>query len=241
MIIYKPNSCNINGKVLYPLREMPGIRIAKKNLGEVCIETFKDMSKLNELMILLKDNSNKILGSERLVMGNNNPNAAGLYIETSPEFRRKGYGIGEILRLSSIILILKNKIKEFEIFSKAEAVYFHSKYKFEPAIRQFSERDIALSNIIYNCQNEFKDFAIRAKQILEKCQTFKSPESQRGFCVETNALLKEYIQEVLKTKDKYKSHSFKSGFRMILDTNEILNNKEYFNSLYKKQGIDYKI
>ena len=241
MIIYKPNSCNINGKVLYPLREMPGIRIAKKNLGEVCIETFKDMSKLNELMILLKDNSNKILGSERLVMGNNNPNAAGLYIETSPEFRRKGYGIGEILRLSSIILILKNKIKEFEIFSKAEAVYFHSKYKFEPAIRQFSERDIALKNIINNCQNEFEHFGIRAKEILEKCQANKSPESQRYFCVETNQLLKGYLQEVLKIKDKYKSHSFERGFRMILDTKDILNNKDFFNSLYKKQGIDYKI
>ena len=40
MIIYKPNSCNINGKVLHPLREIPEIRIAKKNLGDVCIETF---------------------------------------------------------------------------------------------------------------------------------------------------------------------------------------------------------
>ena len=241
MIIYKPNSSNMKGNVLRPLREMPGIKISKESLGEVCIETFENIRRSNELMILLRDKANKILGSERLVIENNNPNAAGLYIETSPKFRQKGVGIGEILRLSSIILILKNKIKEFEIFSKAEAVYFHSKYKFKPAIKQFSERDIALKNIINNCQNEFEHFGIRAKEILEKCQANKSPESQRHFCVETNQLLKEYLQEVLKTKDKYKSHSFERGFRMILETNEILNNKEYFNSLYEKQGIDYKI
>lgn len=241
MIIYKPNSCNINGKVLHPLREMPGIRIAKKNLGDVCIETFKDMNKLNELIILLKDNTNKILGSERLVMGNNNPNAAGLYIQTSPEFRKKGYGIGELLRLTSIILILKNKIKEFEIYSKPEAIYFHSKYKFEPAIKNFEERDNALKNLIEKCDTELIVFKTRANEILKKTSTIQDAEEQRNLCRQTNKLLKEYIQNILQTKNKYKAYPFNSGIRMILKTEEIFRNKDFFNELFKKHCIDYKI
>ena len=42
-------------------------------------------------------------------------------------------------------------------------------------------------------------------------------------------------------KARKPSHYFERGFRMILNTDEILNNKEYFNSLFKKHEIDYQI
>jgi len=108
-------------------------------------------------------------------------------------------------------------------------------------IKQFTERDNALKEVIKNCQNEFESYRIQAENLLKKCSLDESPEYQRELCIETNKLLKEYIQEVLKTKDKFKSHPFERGFQMVLNINEILNNKEYFNSLLKKHKIDYQI
>ncbi len=224
-----------------PIQEIPKIKIVKKELGEICFETLKNIKRSNEYLILLKNNVNKILGKELLFLENNSPNAAGLYIETTPEYRQKGVGIGEMLRLSSIILILKNRIQEFEIFSKPEAIYFHNKYKFTPAIKNFLERDYALKSIIKNCAKKNPDFKTEAEILLKKGLNNKNPEVQRNLCIQTNELLKKYLETISQIKNEYKAHPFDFGMRMILHTEDIFKNQDFFNNLFKKHKIDYQI
>ena len=226
---------------LVPVKNLSVVELAKKNLGKIRIETFKNEAKPNQFITLLRDKSNNILGKDFFAYEENNPNATELYIETIPLLRQKGFGLGEVLRLFSIIFILKNKIEEVEMFSKSGAVYFHSKYNFEPAIKNFEERNFALKNIIRNCQNELQEYKLKAEDLLKRCEQNKSAEEQRNLCKETNILLKKYINEVLQTKDKYKSHSFDYGFRMVLKTEDIRKNNAFFNNLFKKHGIDYVI
>ena len=224
-----------------PLQKISVIKGQNEILGEVFLETKRQIRNPNNITTFLKDKFDNIIGTEDLSYEKNSPNIVGLFIQVIPMLRQQNLGLGEILRLSSIIFMIENKIKEMEIFSKAEAVYFHSKYKFEPEIKSFDERNYALKSIIKNCQNEFEEIKLEAINIVKKVASDKSAENQRNLCKETNILLKEYIQEILARKDKYKSHSFDFGFRMILNTNDILDNKIFFNNLFKKHKIDYEI
>jgi len=237
----KPLQNVVSNTRLKPFEKLPIIKGQNEVLGEVFTETRRQIKNPHNITIFLKNKLNEVLGTEYLSLNEDSLNMFGLSIQVIPMLRQKNLGLGEILRLASIILILENEIKKFEIYSKAEAIYFHSKYKFEPMIKQFTERDNALKEVIKNCQNEFESYRIQAENLLKKCSLDESPEYQRELCIETNKLLKEYIQEVLKTKDKFKSHPFERGFQMVLNINEILNNKEYFNSLLKKHKIDYQI
>lgn len=224
-----------------PLQKISVIKGQNEILGEVFLETKRQIRNPNNITTFLKDKFDNIIGTEDLSYEKNSPNIVGLFIQVIPMLRQQNLGLGEILRLSSIIFMIENKIKEMEIFSKAEAVYFHSKYKFEPEIKSFDERNYALKSIIKNCQNEFEEIKLEAINIVKKVASDKSAENQRNLCKETNILLKEYIQEILAKKDKYKSHPFDFGFRMILNTNDILDNKIFFNNLFKKHKIDYEI
>ena len=44
----------------------------------------------------------------------------------------RGKGFGELLCLTNIIEMIENKINLIRLYSKNTAIYFHSKYKFEP-------------------------------------------------------------------------------------------------------------
>ena len=110
---------------LVAVKNLSVVELAKKNLGKIRIETFKDEAKPNQFITLLRDKSNNILGKDFFAFEENKPNATELYIETNPLLRQKGFGLGEVLRLFSIIFILKNKIEEVEMFSKSGAVFFN--------------------------------------------------------------------------------------------------------------------
>ena len=103
----------------------------------------------------------------------------GQYIEVLPEYRQHNYFFGELLRLASIIELLENKLKQIEIYSKNTAVYFHSKYKFKPAIKNFNERDKVLESIIENEMNGYEDLRLRAKVLQNLIKDTDIPENQR--------------------------------------------------------------
>ena len=126
-------------------------------------------------------------------------------------------------------------LKEFEIFSKNTAVFFHNKYKFEPAIMAFSERNLALKMILENCKNkvEYEDIYKEADKLLKRCAIETEASSQRNLCKETNNLLKTYMKRITKKND-YKEHTFSNGMRMVLTDKNIQDNKEFFNGLFKK-------
>ena len=211
-------------------------------MGEICTVSIRSLYTPQNITTTLRNNLGKTLGTEEFYMYEETGKASGAMIYVEPEYRQKNFRFGEILRLSSIMMMIENKIKEFEIFSKNTAIFFHNKYKFEPSIMTFSERSHALNDIIENCKNkvEYEDIYKEASKLQKRELIETSPASQRELRTEVNNLLKLYMKRVAKKKD-YNSHPFRFGMRMTLTEENIKENKDFFNELYKKHGIDYKI
>lgn len=227
-------------KINTPIINTRSIEASNKILGK--LTTIHKTDKYNPQWIRteLKNQFGKTMGFELLTFNKEEKKGTGAVIEVEKEYRQKGFKFGEILRLSSIIEILENQIDEFEIHSKPSAIFFHSKYKFEPAINRFDERDSALLSIIENSKEGFEEIKEEAEGLLEVSYRKKDPETQRQLCKDTNALLKKYIEKIQKT-EYYKNFPFKCGMRMILTRNEILKNREFFNSLFINHRINYRI
>lgn len=225
------------------VKSIPKIRTNNPILGEIHTEHIRDSYNPTYITTELRNGIDNLLGKEIFSMEEGNPKSIGLTMEIAPEYRQKGFKFGEILRLSSIIMMIQNKIKEFEIYSKHSAIYFHSRYMFEPAITNFTERDLALQSIIKNCEGkeEYKEFQREAEEILENSFTHKDAKIQRDLCNETNILLKKYIAKILEKKSEYREHPFSTGITMKLTDNNIFINKNFFNNLFKKHNIDYEI
>lgn len=230
-------------------RKLCSLKIPNNKAGELSLNVQEDSTGIGYCFISkLKNRFGKQLGSETFAMNENSQDIGGLYITVEPEYRNKlkepngktGYSFGEILRLASIIEILENKIKNFIIHSKNTAIYFHSKYKFEPAITSFSERNYALESIINNNQKGYEDIVQKAEELLNLAHTTSDSTTQRELCKKTNKLLKRYITRVL-SKNEYKNHPFSYGIQMVLTDETIQANRDFFNKLFKKHGIDYTI
>lgn len=226
------------------VKNVPQLKVFKQDLGELV--TVSKRSPYNNVQITteIRNRLGKVLGKEIFTLDENNPFSIGSLISVEPEYRKKNYKFGEILRLSSIIMMLENKIKEFQIYSKSSAIFFHTKYKFEPAISQFKERDQALESVIENCNKHGKDYddiKNEAELILKEASIKKSSEKQRNLCQKTNTLINKYLKKVMEHKGEYPSHEFKTGIFMKLTSDTILENKSFFNELLKKHNIDYQI
>ena len=188
----------------------------------------------------LRNRFHKLLGYEEFAYFNDAKDIYGLHIRVGDEYQRKGYNLGEILRLSSIIEIIENKIKNFNILSKDTAIYFHSKYKFKPDVTSVSDCDRLLKTVIEDKTPGFEKIAGKAKVLMQKIESVKSKEEQQHFCEVTNGILEEYITKAIETKTQ-KQHPFTSTMNMTLTDDTVYKNKEFFNDLFKKHGIDYKI
>lgn len=148
-------------------------------------------------------------------------------------------GVGSTMRLGQIIVLLENKkLNKIGLYSMGDAVYFHSKFKFKPAITDYSELAGKLEDIlVHSNDNRFSQNVQEAKNFLELNKTKHKPNLKEG-----NAILDRYLQKVIANnlhKD-IKFHIY-SGFDMELAKKDILANKDFYNSLFQKYGIDYQI
>lgn len=148
-------------------------------------------------------------------------------------------GIGSTMRLSQIIVLLENpKFNKISLFSMGNAVYFHSKFKFKPAITDYSELTGKLEDILVHSNDaRFSQNIQEAKQFLELNKFEKKYKLKEG-----NAILDRYLQKVV-ANNLHKNPKFRiySGFDMELSKKNILANKDFYNSLFNKYGIDYQI
>lgn len=227
-------------------RKLCSFTIKNPSLGCLKLDSrMVDNRGFKRMFIELKNQENKILGHEELSLSQNSNEMLGLNILVDPKYQNdnKGrYRFGEILRLASIIEMLENKKKSFKIYSKSTAIYFHSKYKFEPNITSFQERDKALETIAEDISTEVKDLAYSAKKLLNQANKNTNSGYQRNLCIITNQIAKEYIKRIMSLgKQEYKQHLFKRGIDMILTQNDVLKNRTFFNYLIQKHGIDYTI
>lgn len=217
------------------------MKIPNKSFGDVFVKSNITQPELKILETGIFGPNGQNLGYEEFMMKPNNE-IEGLYITTKREFKDKGGRIGELLRLTSIIEFLENQKDKFSIYSKETAIMFHSKYKFEPDIFQFLHRDKMLKTILKNKDCKDEKIIERATQITKKVNDkMTSEEEQRNLCRETSVLAKDYIDYLMKNVEDPKSCQFEYGIDMVLTKEKVLENKDFFNELFKKHGIDYTI
>lgn len=193
----------------------------------------------NDFSIKIDDNDFNEIGTSVLSIKNNktiyNDN-----IDVNSE-RRKYAGAGSIMTLGEIITMLENNMEKIELHSLGQAVYFHSKFKFRPALTSADDlKDyIAGDVMIRESDKKFEKVCNMAKQWLNKDKSSKSSEN---YISEGNNILYQYLQTVNANKlNRHREFEIYPGFDMVLTRQNILDDKNYFNNLFKKFGIDYQI
>lgn len=224
-------------------RKLCSFVVPENKFGKLCLDVKMPKAGYGHNFITeLRNRFDKLLGYEEFAYFEGSPNMSGLFIRVNDEYKQKGFNFGEILRLSSIIEIMENKVKNFEIISKDTAIYFHAKYKFTPNLA-FSDRDKFLKTLSGDKSNGYEKFSQKAQDLADKLKIAKENADipqQRKICAETNEVLGEYLDKVIAEKSQ-KQHPINFTMPMTLTDENILKNKEFFNQLFKKHGIDYNV
>lgn len=209
--------------------------------GELTVKNTRQRG-YNKFLAELKNNDGEKLGSDLFGIYPEDKKIFDFNMEIKPQYRQKNLFFGELLKIKGIIEMLENKFKTIELTSKETAVYFHSKFLFEPNIKSFTQRDYALKTIANNRQSGFEEFSNRAELIQESIRNREDNETKRNLCKITTDLVQEYINKVLSSgKDNYKNHLFEFPIDMVLTKEKVEQNSTFFNNLFKKHGIDYNI
>lgn len=221
-------------------RKLCKLSLNHEVLGKLEVKTYLQGESSDMFNIDVVNSDKLLIGREILGIEDRKKGIFGFNINVERKYRNNF--VGELLRLVSIIELFENNKEEIEIASKPSAIYFHSKYKFEPDIRMFSSRDNALMSCIKNeCSDMVKERA-EAITIMEKIKQLKTPEENRNFCKIVNEFIKKYITKVLSlSKERQVFYPFDYGFNMKLLKTSILENAKFFNEMYRKHGINYKI
>lgn len=227
-------------------RKLCSFPIKNKLLGELDLSSkVSSENELNKIFIEIKNKLGKILADEEILLTNDNTPMEGLFITVNPDYRsttKRNFRFGEILRLASIIEMLENGKNLFKIYSKNSAVYFHSKYKFEPNMNTVSDANRVLESIVKNKKQGLQEYSLEAERILSFNRPNMSYEERKAYCKVVNELTKEYIKKVQSLgKDAYKEYPFDFGMDMVLTKDTLIRKRAVFNDLFKKHNIDYTI
>lgn len=209
-----------------------------KNFGELKIESNCISSEFNDRVITQVKKQDEVLGYEMLKMSDSDSSIKGISILVNPLY--KGQKIGELLRLTSIMNMIENNKDFIDIFSIDDAVYFHSKYKFEPNITNLITRNLHLSALLSNDKLP-QDFLPEVCELYDLSKSQISQREQLILSKITNAFLRKFIEKILSIKNEYKKFPFSHGMEMRLSFENIVKNHEYFNKLFAEHKIDYKI
>ncbi|MBO5386027.1 hypothetical protein J6A64_06905 [bacterium] len=226
---------NFEGKVkfkrasLFDRKKLCSFGVEHKEFGHLNVATKRTHK--GRYLITINNPTNTRLTKESFCMTNDD--IYGVSIKTGEPYRRKH--LGEITRLASIITMLKNGLKEINILSLNDAALFHSKYKFEPHITDRHSAVIILKNIASSNIPKFTD---RVKVILEQ---LKKTDNTEELLKSANEIVSEFIEHIQKVEPRQKNHFQHWGLSMRLTRENVVQNKDFFNALFAKHDIDYKI
>ena len=160
--------------------------------------------------------------------------------------RDKGYGA--VMHLINIMELMKNNFDKIELIAMPNAILFHGKCKFAPVLKDFHDILTTMLAISQKNTKKYKDL----KPVVDKAgKYFDEVYSTSGiFCLNedklkyANEIAKEYLN-IISTKklspEERKEYGINLVMYMELTKEEILKNKDFFNKLFKKFNIDYKI
>ena len=81
----------------------------------VCMSKQADEYVNDRFVIEIKNKLGKVFGEEILDIKESNKNISGYFMNVSPEYRRKSFRMGELMRLASIMELLENNGNEIRI------------------------------------------------------------------------------------------------------------------------------
>ncbi len=227
---------------LIPRKIINAFKVKNNILGDLFVKSDKIDGTNGYIKNEIVNGLGKQFANEILKIDNENLDMIGFNIVTEPEYRRKNFRFGEILRLASVIEMLENKSKSIKIVSKNNAIYFHAKYKFIPNFKDFKVRDDFLSDISKDKSYSFKDLRFEAFHFIKIIKDYKqNSEKQREITKQVNNLVERYINRALKEHDPQKNHPLSYPMDMILQKDSVIKNKDFYNALFEKHSIDYKI
>lgn len=216
------------------------LKLKHEELGDMYVSVHKHERAWNRHELDIEDRSGYVLGKEIFSIDVGNKKMFGFDIFVDPYYRKKK--LAELLRLFSIMIMNENKSPRLKIYSKNTAVYFHSKYKFEPQIWQFMDRDKALESIAENEAKEFIEMSRFAKNIQDRVRFFREDGAkQRELCEETQELMQDYINLAMQKQSPEKNYPLKWGMDMVLTKEKVESNKEFYNPLFERHGLDYRL
>lgn len=218
-------------------KDLDGIRYLKRmpvkanNDEIVYLSTVKAPDNL-EICSYVTDKKYNILGYHEYYI--NEDILDGDYMEVYPKHQRKG--IGEILRLASIMMFKENNLKEMLLDSMSTAIPFHMKYRFKPEFPcyQQDKTQHLLQNIIYRTK-EPSDFNKLAKKLSSELYLTKDENKYE------KSLSKFITQYVIQNRRRWDDAGFLYNLSLKLDDKTIKANADFYNKLFKKHEIDYKI
>ena len=242
-------SSGINWKIFPPINTnhitrkiVENFKFKNELLGDMFIESERTGQFTDYFETVIKNSCGKTFGRELFSIAPENGDMIGYDIKINPDYRQKNHRFGEILRLFSVMEMIENGSKDLKIVSKDTAVYFHSKYKFVPNFIEFRRRDELLRGIIEDKSPEFKHIAEDAGELLSKAFSKADDKPfQRQLTIQANDIVRRYIELALQKPEPQKNHPLKACFEMILTRENVIRNKEFFNTLFTKHGIDFKI
>lgn len=160
--------------------------------------------------------------------------------------RKKGYGA--IMHLNNIIEVLENDLEKIELFSLQEAILFHAKYKFQPKVKNYEDiKDIMFCISQKNCDNfpELKKVTQKAANFFDDMfYTSILNNKNKDIIKESNDIMQEYFDTVNSKKlsiSEQEYYALNTSIDMFLTKDRILKNKDFFNKLFEKYNINYKI
>lgn len=202
----------------YPIETKLGLGFLKKGITEYSF---------NQLSIIVE---NKEVASEIYQKKNNL--FLGLEMKSLPEYRQKGYRFGEILRLFSIVELIQEGLDAINIISRPSAAIFHKKYKFQSDLFMKDAAKMVMNQISRdNLDKELEPVNKKAKNCIF------------GFnLLQANEILDEYLSIIADKNLSSKAHILNcGGIPMKLTLENINKNSDFFNTLFKKHKIDFKI
>lgn len=162
------------------------------------------------------------------------------HLSTINNYTENLKGVGSVLHLTQIITMLENGVEKTKLYSLGSAINFHAKLGYKSDIQSVSEiKTFLMDEIAMKHYNDEIFSPVISK--LEKWYA-NSFASREEIIVKGNEIIDDFVRTINDNKLKYDvDYNIISGIKMVLKREDVINNKEYYNNLFNKYGIDYQI
>lgn len=149
-------------------------------------------------------------------------------------------GLGEILRLTSIIEMKENGLEEIKLFSLPKALLFHLKYGFKPVLVNFDKiENFRLKNILKGIVADSRTAGSLNKTASEILADINNSGGvTKNHCIQVTELIIKYAEM---NRHRWTKTPLTTQIPLVMTNKEINENAGFFNNLFQKHGLDYRI